>query len=129
MPELRNPEPLDILILGGAGQVGTELRNPDLWAAGTRLSAPGREALDITDGAAIDAALAARPYAAVVNAAAYTAVDKAGRGHRRRLGPERGGAGAARRRDGAGRHPPSSTSPPITSSTAKGRAPAPPTRR
>ena len=77
MPELRNPEPLDILILGGAGQVGTELRNPDLWAAGTRLSAPGREALDITDGAAIDAALAARPYAAVVNAAAYTAVDKA----------------------------------------------------
>ena len=77
MTETRTPGPLDILILGGAGQVGTELQNPALWAPGTRLSAPSRDALDITDGAAIAAALAARPYAAVVNTAAYTAVDKA----------------------------------------------------
>ncbi|KQT76772.1 NAD(P)-dependent oxidoreductase [Methylobacterium sp. Leaf465] len=67
----------DILILGGAGQVGTELQNPALWEAGTRLHAPTRTALDVTDAAAIDAALSARPYAAVVNAAAYTAVDRA----------------------------------------------------
>lgn len=72
MPEMR-----DILILGGAGQVGTELQNPALWEAGTRLHAPTRTALDVTDAAAIDAALSARPYAAVVNAAAYTAVDRA----------------------------------------------------
>ena len=71
------PESLDILILGGAGQVGTELQNPALWEAGTRLHAPSRTALDVTDAAAIDAALSARPYGAVVNAAAYTAVDRA----------------------------------------------------
>lgn len=71
------PEPMDILILGGAGQVGTELQAPALWEAGTRLHAPSRTALDVTDAGAIDAALSARPYAAVVNAAAYTAVDRA----------------------------------------------------
>jgi dTDP-4-dehydrorhamnose reductase len=71
------PETRDILILGGTGQVGTELQAPALWEAGTRLHAPSRTALDVTDAAAIDAALSARPYAAVVNAAAYTAVDRA----------------------------------------------------
>ena len=68
---------MDILILGGAGQVGTELQVPALWDETVRLHAPSRTELDITDGAAIDAALAERPYAAVVNTAAYTAVDKA----------------------------------------------------
>ena len=55
------PEPMDILILGGAGQVGTELQAPALWEAGVRLHAPSRAALDITDAAAIDAALARAP--------------------------------------------------------------------
>ncbi|WP_082511384.1 sugar nucleotide-binding protein [Methylobacterium sp. Leaf104] len=68
---------MNILILGGAGQVGTALQAPALWDAGTRLHAPSRTALDVTDAAAIAAALGARPYAAVVNAAAYTAVDRA----------------------------------------------------
>jgi dTDP-4-dehydrorhamnose reductase len=70
-------EPMDILILGGAGQVGTELQAPGLWEANVRLHAPTRGELDITDGAALAAALGQRPYAAVVNTAAYTAVDKA----------------------------------------------------
>ncbi|MGY2049830.1 dTDP-4-dehydrorhamnose reductase [Methylobacterium sp. JK268] len=65
-----------ILILGGAGQVGTALRE-HAWPADVALHAPAREALDITDEAAITAALAERTYTAVINAAAYTAVDKA----------------------------------------------------
>jgi dTDP-4-dehydrorhamnose reductase len=68
---------MNILILGGAGQVGTELQAHALWDAEVRLHAPTRADLDITDAGAIDAALAERPYAAVINTAAYTAVDKA----------------------------------------------------
>ncbi|MFE1601499.1 dTDP-4-dehydrorhamnose reductase [Methylobacterium sp. ID0610] len=65
-----------ILVLGGGGQVGTELR--DLaWPEGVTVHAPARDALDITDEAAVAAAIAERPYAAAINTAAYTAVDKA----------------------------------------------------
>ncbi|WP_342151363.1 dTDP-4-dehydrorhamnose reductase [Methylorubrum sp. SB2] len=67
---------MDILILGGAGQVGTELQAYP-WPDGVRVHAPDRQNLDITDEAAIAAALDARAYAAVIVPAAYTAVDKA----------------------------------------------------
>ncbi len=67
---------MDILILGGAGQVGTELQAFS-WPEGVRVHAPDRQSLDITDEAAIAAAFDARAYAAVINTAAYTAVDKA----------------------------------------------------
>ncbi len=67
---------MDILVLGGAGQVGTELRAL-AWPDGVRVHAPTREALDITDPAAVASAMAEREYAAVINTAAYTAVDKA----------------------------------------------------
>lgn len=67
---------MDILVLGGAGQVGTELQALS-WPDGVRLHAPGRADLDITDADAVAAALAARDYRAVINTAAYTAVDKA----------------------------------------------------
>jgi dTDP-4-dehydrorhamnose reductase len=67
---------MDILILGGAGQVGTELQAFS-WPEGVRVHAPDRRSLDITDEAAIAAAFDARAYAAVINTAAYTAVDKA----------------------------------------------------
>ncbi|UMY18293.1 dTDP-4-dehydrorhamnose reductase [Methylobacterium organophilum] len=67
---------MEILILGGAGQVGTELQAFP-WPEGVRLSAPDRASLDITDEAAVAATVAERPWAAVINAAAYTAVDKA----------------------------------------------------
>jgi dTDP-4-dehydrorhamnose reductase len=67
---------MDILILGGAGQVGTELQAFS-WPEGVQVHAPDRRSLDITDEAAIAAAFDARAYAAVINTAAYTAVDKA----------------------------------------------------
>ncbi|GJE28104.1 dTDP-4-dehydrorhamnose reductase [Methylobacterium organophilum] len=67
---------MEILILGGAGQVGTELQAFP-WPEGVRLSAPDRASLDITDEAAVAATVAERPWAAVINTAAYTAVDKA----------------------------------------------------
>ncbi len=67
---------MDILVLGGAGQVGTELR-AFAWPEGVRVHAPDRATLDITEAGAVAAALAERTYAAVINTAAYTAVDKA----------------------------------------------------
>jgi len=62
-----------ILVLGLGGQVGTEL----LRQGGDGLVAPAIAELDITDPASVAAAVAARPWKAVINAAAYTAVDKA----------------------------------------------------
>ncbi|GJE76593.1 dTDP-4-dehydrorhamnose reductase [Methylorubrum suomiense] len=67
---------MDILVVGGAGQVGTELQ-AYAWPQGVRIDAPDRSSLDITDAAAVTAALDARTYAAVIVPAAYTAVDKA----------------------------------------------------
>ena len=67
---------MDILVLGGAGQVGTELQALS-WPGDVSVHAPGRADLDITDAEAVAAALAARDYRAVINTAAYTAVDKA----------------------------------------------------
>ncbi len=67
---------MDILILGGAGQVGLELQRAS-WPAGYHPIAPTRGELDILDTSAISRAVAARPWAAIINCAAYTAVDKA----------------------------------------------------
>jgi dTDP-4-dehydrorhamnose reductase len=64
-----------ILLTGGGGQVGTELRRlaPDDF----EIVAPGRDQLDLADPDAIARHVAARPWAAVINSGAYTAVDKA----------------------------------------------------
>ena len=43
---------MDILVLGGAGQVGTELQALS-WPDGVRVHAPGRPDLDITDAEAV----------------------------------------------------------------------------
>ena len=67
---------MDVLVLGGAGQVGTELQALS-WPEGVTVHAPGRDELDITDADAVGTALTARDYRAVINTAAYTAVDKA----------------------------------------------------
>ena len=64
-----------VLLFGGSGQVGTALRR--LAADGVTLSAPGHAALDLAQPAAIAAAIATSGADLVVNAAAYTAVDKA----------------------------------------------------
>jgi dTDP-4-dehydrorhamnose reductase len=65
-----------VLVVGAGGQVGRALCARD-GANGIEIVGRTRADLDITDPAQVRAALAARPYAAVINAAAYTAVDKA----------------------------------------------------
>lgn len=65
-----------ILITGGQGQVGTELRQLD-WPAGMDIVAPDRQALDLSDITAVRAYFAANAFDAVIHPAAYTAVDKA----------------------------------------------------
>jgi dTDP-4-dehydrorhamnose reductase len=66
---------LDILVTGGAGQVGTELRRraPGEW----RIAAPSSAALDIASRVQVDELVASRGWALVINTAAYTAVDRA----------------------------------------------------
>jgi len=67
---------IDILITGGAGQVGLELARA-AWPSHVRLHLPTRDALDLCDAEAVRAAFAVTPFRAVINAGAYTAVDKA----------------------------------------------------
>jgi dTDP-4-dehydrorhamnose reductase len=64
-----------VLALGGGGQVGRALaaRPPE----GFSVQAPARGALDATDEAAVRAAISDSNAQALVNAAAYTTVDKA----------------------------------------------------
>lgn len=69
-----------ILVTGGTGQLGTELKRytwPDGWA----VTAIDIDELDLRDTAAITAMVAegydGQPWAAVISAGAYTAVDKA----------------------------------------------------
>ncbi len=65
-----------LLVTGGSGQVGSELRalGPDL---GFEIVAPGRAELALDSSCAIDRFLDDGEWAAVINCAAYTAVDKA----------------------------------------------------
>jgi dTDP-4-dehydrorhamnose reductase len=65
-----------ILVTGGNGQLGTELQRCS-WPEGYEVVAIDVADLDLTDTAAIAAKVAERPWAAVINGAAYTAVDKA----------------------------------------------------
>jgi dTDP-4-dehydrorhamnose reductase len=72
---MAEPE-IHILVTGGAGQVGIELMRAT-WPAHVRLHAPDRATLDLTSRDAVARAFRATPFAAVINPAAYTAVDKA----------------------------------------------------
>ena len=65
-----------VLVTGANGQLGTALGRR-AWPDGWEVVALDRAALDLADPAAIAAVVAERPWAAVINAAAYTAVDKA----------------------------------------------------
>jgi dTDP-4-dehydrorhamnose reductase len=69
------PSEFSILLTGGDGQVGTELQRqaPAHW----RIAAPDEHELNLADPDAIAAAVASGAWSAVINAAAYTAVDKA----------------------------------------------------
>ncbi len=66
----------NILITGAGGQLGTELQRCT-WPEGWQMTAVDVAELDLRDTAAILALVASRPWAAVINGAAYTAVDKA----------------------------------------------------
>ena len=68
--------PVDVLVTGGAGQVGLELQRAR-WPASVTIHAPTRDELDVASPDSVAALFAGRRYAAVINAAAYTAVDKA----------------------------------------------------
>jgi dTDP-4-dehydrorhamnose reductase len=65
-----------ILITGGTGQVGLELlRQP--WPSNVARLAPSRAELDLCSDTSIAAYCADRPIDCIINAAAYTAVDRA----------------------------------------------------
>lgn len=66
----------ELLVTGANGQLGQEMQRVAL-PEGWQVVALDRAALDLTDPAAIAAKVAERPWAAVINGAAYTAVDKA----------------------------------------------------
>ncbi len=65
-----------VLVLGVSGQVGTELMRA-VWPAGTELVGLARPAIDLSHPETVDAAFEAHRPELVVNATAYTAVDKA----------------------------------------------------
>jgi dTDP-4-dehydrorhamnose reductase len=64
------------LLLGGSGQVGQEFRTLAL-PEDVQVVAPSRSELDLEDPRAIARMIAAQPWSAVINAAAYTDVDRA----------------------------------------------------
>lgn len=65
-----------VLITGGNGQVGRELRGFP-WRQDVEIIAPDRAELDISDPACLVDYVDRGGFSAVINAAAYTAVDKA----------------------------------------------------
>lgn len=64
-----------LLLTGGSGQVGTGIKrsNRDRFD----IIAPGRDEVDLCDPASITDYISSRDWAAILNCAAYTAVDKA----------------------------------------------------
>jgi dTDP-4-dehydrorhamnose reductase len=64
------------LLLGGTGQVGQEFRALAL-PEDVEVVAPSRGELDLEDPCAIARMIASQPWSAVINAAAYTDVDRA----------------------------------------------------
>lgn len=65
-----------VLITGAGGQLGTELQRC-AWPQGWQVTAVDVADLDLRDTTAILDLVASRDWAAVINGAAYTAVDKA----------------------------------------------------
>lgn len=81
-----------LLVFGGGGQVGRALARCDRPGR-LRIVAHPRSMTDVTDGAAVAAAIAALRPDIVANAAAFTAVDQAEREPERCLAVNRDGAG------------------------------------
>ena len=66
-----------ILLLGAGGQLGMQLKRKLAGQEGVQLTSFGRAELDFSDADAIRAAVRTAQPEIVINAAAYTAVDKA----------------------------------------------------
>lgn len=84
-----------ILVIGSAGQVATSLAAQARHWTGVDLMALGRPALDLEDLSAAKAAIIAAAPDLIVNAAAYTAVDKAETDRARAFAVNRDGARVA----------------------------------
>ncbi|HUB94574.1 MAG TPA: dTDP-4-dehydrorhamnose reductase [Stellaceae bacterium] len=67
---------MNVLVVGRSGQLATELMRYK-WPDGTRVTAFGRPGFDVADFDAVTAAFVQVEPSLVVNAAAYTAVDRA----------------------------------------------------
>jgi dTDP-4-dehydrorhamnose reductase len=67
---------MKLLIFGAGGQVGTALKRA-AWPAGATIAALTHGQVDIGDATAVAAAFDSGSYDIVINAAGYTAVDKA----------------------------------------------------
>ena len=67
---------MDILLTGGSGQVGQAILR-SAPPTGWRFYAPSRDQLDLEDVASVNQVLCSRPWEAVINCGAYTAVDRA----------------------------------------------------
>jgi len=67
---------INILVTGGSGQVGTSLSRLE-WARPVALHVPTSAELDLSDANSVSTFFAANRYDAVINAGAYTAVDRA----------------------------------------------------
>lgn len=65
-----------LIVIGGSGQLAQALAQRT-WPADWRVSAGGRERFDLRNVEALERALDAAPSDLLINAAAYTAVDKA----------------------------------------------------
>jgi dTDP-4-dehydrorhamnose reductase len=86
---------VNVLVTGGRGQLGRALVDR-ARASGIHVRAVGRDALDICDTASVSRALE-DPYDVVINAAAYTAVDRAETERERAFAVNRDGAGLVAR--------------------------------
>ena len=89
------------LIVGAGGQLGRALSQ--LWAGRSDVDAVDRETLDIADASSV-AAFDFAPYGTIVNAAAYTAVDRAESQAGRREAWATNADGTARLVEAARRH-------------------------
>ncbi len=65
-----------ILLTGGTGQVGTELRHSN-WPEDVQVVAPPRSELDLSDCDSVERYISSGDFAGVINSGAYTAVDRA----------------------------------------------------
>jgi dTDP-4-dehydrorhamnose reductase len=75
---IENERAMHLLVLGGSGQLGSELRALVLPSA-VQLTAPPRSTVDLTDAATIEKLIASEPWSGVINASGYTNVDRAER--------------------------------------------------